>query len=145
MDNVTQARVEFTARDVAEIALGTCAIAFPVAVTQEVWDLGVELSMMRAGFIAIMSVLGLALVVFLLHHAKTGSIEPKVYFQRLLSTYGIALLVSALLLFAVHRYDPFGAPLIGLKRAILVTFPACFAATGVDTVASPGGSAVGGP
>ena len=144
MDEATRAAVEFTARDVAEIAIGTCAIAFPVAVTQEVWDLGAELSMIRAGLIATLSVLGLALVVFLLHHPKAGSIDRKVYLQRLLSTYGIALLISALLLFAVHRFDLFGAPLIGLKRAILVTFPACFAATGVDSVASALGSTIGG-
>ena len=75
MDEATRAGVEFTARDVAEIAIGTCAIAFPVAVTQEVWDLGAELSMLRAGLIATLSVLGLALVVFLLHHRKAGNIK----------------------------------------------------------------------
>ena len=63
-------RVEFRARDVAEIALGTCAIAFPLAVTQEVWDLGAEISLVRAGLLLLASVLGLALVVGALHHGS---------------------------------------------------------------------------
>jgi len=134
--------VEFSSRDVAEIAVGTCAIAFPVAVTQEVWDLGVELSMIRAALIGLVSVAGLALVVLLLHHPKKMAVERKVFLQRLLSTYGIALLISSLLLLAINRFDLLGAPLIGLKRAILVTFPACFAATGVDSIASAGSSGV---
>ena len=129
-------RVEFRARDVAEIALATCAIAFPLAVTQEVWDLGAEISLIRAGLLLLASVLGLALVVGALHHGSTRGLGGKVYLQRLVGTYGIALLISALLLLAIGRFDLIGAPLVGLKRAILVTFPACFAATGVDKVAS---------
>ena len=143
MEEAGRARVEFTTRDIAEIALGTCAIAFPLAVTQEVWDLGAELSLMRAGVLATASVVGLALVVGALHHGSLRSSDRKVYLQRLAGTYGIALLISALLLVAIGRFDLLGAPLVGLKRAILVTFPACFAATGIDSIASPGGPAVG--
>ena len=132
--NIT--RVEFRVRDVAEIALGTCAMAFPLVVTQEVWDLGSELSLLRAGAFATVSVLVLALVVGGLHHGGEQGLDRKVYLQRLVGTYGIALLISALLLFAIGRFDLLGAPLVGLKRAILVTYPACFAATGVDSIAS---------
>lgn len=132
--NIT--RVEFRVRDVAEIALGTCAMAFPLVVTQEVWDLGSELSLLRAGAFATVSVLVLALVVGGLHHGGEHGLDRKIYLQRLVGTYGIALLISALLLFAIGRFDLLGAPLVGLKRAILVTFPACFAATGVDSIAS---------
>ena len=130
------AGAEFRVRDVAEIALGTCAIAFPLAVTQEVWDLGAELSLIRAGVLATASVVGLALVVGALHHGSLRGLDSKVYLLRLVGTYGIALLISALLLIAIGRFDLLGAPLVGLKRAILVTLPACFAATGVDSVAS---------
>jgi len=128
--------VEFDLRDVAEIALGTCAIAFPLAVTQEVWDLGAEISLVRAAALATASVVGLALVVGALHHGSLRRLGRKIYLQRLVGTYGIALLISALLLLAIGRFDLLGAPLTGVKRAILVTLPACFAATGVDSVAS---------
>ena len=39
MTKTTGARVEFVRRDVAEIAIGACVMAFPVTVAQEIWDL----------------------------------------------------------------------------------------------------------
>ena len=145
MDKTRHPQVEFTARDVAEIALAACAIAFPLAVTQEVWDLGAELSLFRAAVLAVASLVGLALVVGALHHGSLRGLDRNVYLQRLVGTYGIALLISALLLVAIGRFDLLSEPLLGLKRAILITFPACFAATGVDSVASSGGSVAGKP
>ena len=42
----------FAVRDVAEIALGACIMAFPVAVTEEVWNLGTVLVAFPASFAA---------------------------------------------------------------------------------------------
>ena len=43
-----------------------------------------------------------------------------------------SLLISALILFGVDRLELFVDPLVGVKRTILVAFPACFAATVID-------------
>jgi uncharacterized membrane protein len=118
----------------AEIAIGACVMAFPVAVTEEVWNLGEELSLLRVGLFALASIVFLALLIFGLHHVPQTR-HPKVFLQRVLSTYGLTLVIAALLLIGVDRLD-LAHPLVGLKRTILVAFPASFAATVVDSLGS---------
>jgi uncharacterized membrane protein len=130
MTDTTRARVSFARQDVAEIAMGACVMAFPVTVTQEVWDLGQELSLMRVALFAVASVFFLALLIYLLQLGRVPA-DPKVFLQRVLSTYGLTLVISALLLIGVDRLELMH-PLVGLKRTILVAFPASFAATVVD-------------
>ncbi len=134
MSDQSRAPTEFALRDVAEIAVGACVMAFPVAVTEEVWDLGEELSLLRAGLIALASVFFLALLILGLHHGSQPT-DRKVFLQRVLSTYGLTLVIAALLLFGVDRID-LAHPLVGLKRIVLVAFPASFAATVVDNLGS---------
>ena len=134
MSEATKTRPRFAKQDVAEIAVGACVMAFPVAVTEEVWNLGEELSMLRAALFALASLLFLALLIFGLHHGPSPT-DRKVFLQRVLSTYGLTLVISALLLFGVDRID-LAHPLVGLKRVILVAFPASFAATVVDNLGS---------
>ncbi len=130
------AGVRFAARDVAEIAMGACIMAFPVATTEEIWNLGEELTLVRALLFSLASLFFLGLLVFLLHHGRDVPKDPKVFFQRVLSTYGLTLVIAALLLFGVDRLELLGHPWVSLKRTILVAFPACFAATAVDSIAS---------
>lgn len=127
----SQSRV--SRRDIAEIAIGACVMAFPIAVTEEVWDLGEELSLLRAGLIAVASILFLGLMIHLLYPAASATTNRKVYLHRLMATYGFTFLIAALLLLGIDRFDLFGAPLVSIKRAILVAFPASFAATVVDS------------
>jgi uncharacterized membrane protein len=130
MTDTNRPRVRFARQDVAEIAMGACVMAFPVTVTQEVWDLGQELSLMRVALFAVASVFFLALLIYLLQLGRVPA-DPKVFLQRVLSTYGLTLVISALLLIGVDRLELMH-PLVGLKRTILVAFPASFAATVVD-------------
>ena len=124
----------FAARDLAEIALGACIMAFPVAVTEEVWNLGTELSTSRVILFALASLFFLGLLILLLHRSEVEGIDANQFFQRVLSTYGVTLLISAALLFGVDRFDLLGEPIVSLKRTILVAFPASFAATVVDSL-----------
>ena len=108
---------------------------FPVAVTEEVWNLGAELTLPHVLFFALASISFLALMVYMLDHGSVGP-NRKVFVQRVLSTYFLTLLIASLLLLGVDRLEPFSNPLVGLKRAILVAFPASFAATAVDSFSS---------
>ena len=134
MTEANQTRPRFSPRDVAEIAIGACVMAFPITVTEEVWNLGEELSLLRVGLFALASVVFLALLIFGLHHGRPPT-DYKVFLQRVFSTYGLTLAISALLLFGVDRLE-LAHPLVGLKRTILVAFPASFAATVVDSLGS---------
>jgi uncharacterized membrane protein len=125
----------FTLSDLAQIAVGACVMGFPVATAQEIWDLSVALTLRRTLLFAVASLLSLAALIFVLHGSDTGSTARGTHLRRVLSTYGLTIVISALLLFGVDRLDLFGHPLVALKRTILVAFPASFAATVVDKVA----------
>jgi len=81
---------------------------------------------------ALASILVLGLLVFLLHRGPETPSDRGVFLSRVLSTYGLTLVIAALLLFGVDRLDLFGHPWVAIKRTVLVAFPACFAATVVD-------------
>jgi len=137
MANSSPLRVTFRARDVVEIALGACIMAFPTATTEEVWNLGAELSLGHAFLFLLASVFFLAVLIYGIHGHQPG--DKKVFLQRVLATYGVTFLIGAALLFGVDRLELFTDPLTGLKRAVLVAFPASFAATAVDSF-GPGSS-----
>ena len=132
MEITKDGRAESSRRDVAEIAVGACIMAFPTAVTEEVWNLGEELSLTQASVFALASIFFLGVIVHLLHPNAGLIVNRPVFVQRLLSTYFFTLLIAALLLAGIDRLELFEAPLVGLKRSILVAFPATFAATAVD-------------
>ena len=134
MANESTLQVSFRIRDVVEIALGACIMAFPTATTEEVWNLGAELSLSRAMLFLITSVFFLAVLIYGMHGHKSG--DRSVFLQRVLATYGVTFLIGAALLFGVDRLELLTDPLTGLKRAILVAFPASFAATAVDSLGS---------
>ena len=135
MTKTTRRRASFAKRDVAEIATGACIMAFPVTVTEEVWNLGAELSLPHVLFFALASISFLALMIYLLQHKTVGP-NQRVFIQRVLSTYFLTLLIAALLLMGVDRLELLTDPVVGLKRAILVAFPASFAATIFDNLGS---------
>jgi len=134
MANESLQNVTFKGRDVIEIALGACIMAFPTATTEEVWDLGAELSLPRALLFLGASVFFLAVLIYGMHGHDPNN--KAVFWQRVLATYGVTFLIGAALLFGVDRLDLLTEPLTGLKRAVLVAFPASFAATAVDSFGS---------
>jgi len=136
MANESILQVSFRVRDVVEIALGACIMAFPTATTEEIWNLGAELSLTHAMLFLFASVFFLAVLIYGMHGHKPG--DRSVFLQRVLATYGVTFLIGAVLLFGVDRLELFTDPLTGLKRAILVAFPASFAATAVDSFGSAG-------
>ncbi len=110
-------------------------MAFPVASAGEIWDLGKELSLLRVSGFAVASIVFLALFVYgLHHHGQPQENRLEGFAARVFTTYGLTVLISALLLFGVDRLELLSDPLLALKRTILVAFPASFAATAVDSL-----------
>ena len=125
----------FQWRDLAEVAIGACILAFPVAVTEEIWALGAELSLGRVLGLAVASVFLLAIVIYVVHRHEGFPLTHKAFLLRLVVTYAVTLLISALTLLSIDQLELFQDPLIAFKRTILVAFPATFAATAVDSFA----------
>ena len=121
-------------RDVAEIIIGSLVLAFPVAVTEEVWNLSMELSVARTIVISLSSLVFISVFVHTTYCHDFSFSSQKQLLARVLSVYGLTLLVVAAVLFAVDRLPLFTQTMVALKRAIIVTFPASFAATVVDSL-----------
>lgn len=126
-------RARFQTQDVVEIALGGCIMGFPVAVTEEVWNLGTELTLTHSLLFTSASLFILAVLIYVLHEHDDVRGNRNAFLHRVVATYSVTLLIAALLLFGVDRLDLFQDPAVALKRTILVAFPASFAATVVDS------------
>lgn len=131
---VTPLMVEFKAGDLAQIVIGSMVLAIPVSVTEEVWNLGEELSWFRIGMIALCSIVITGLFVYVQFyrgHLREHRVE---YAKRVFATYVATLAVAGLLLWLFDKHDLLNAPVVTAKRAIIVAFPATFSATIVDSL-----------
>lgn len=126
-------RARFRRQDIVEIALGACIMGFPVAVTEEVWNLGTELTLTHSLLFTLASLFVLTVLIYVLHEHDDTRDSRKAFVRRVVATYCITLVIAALLLFGVDRLPLFLDLAVALKRTILVAFPASFAATVVDS------------
>jgi len=120
-------------RDLAEIIVGGLVLAFPVAVTEEVWNLSVELPLGRVILISIGSLIFISgFVQTSYKHSLTASSQKELA-TRVLTVYSVTIMVAATVLFAVNRLPLLTDTIVAIKRTIIVAFPASFAATVVDS------------
>ena len=124
-------KVEFRLEDLGQLVAGACVMALPVALTEEVWNLGDTLSLGRTLVILALSLLTLAGFVWGLFYGKR-IVEFRGHFlKRAVSAYVVTFLVALLLLFLFDK-APLDDLRLTLTRTIIVAFPSSFAATAVD-------------
>jgi uncharacterized membrane protein len=124
-------KVEFRLEDLGQLLAGACVMALPVALTEEVWNLGETLSSGRTLLILGFSVLALAGLIWGLFYGNR-IVEFRGHFlKRAISAYVVTFLVALLLLFLFDR-APMDDLRVSFTRTILVAFPVAFAATAVD-------------
>lgn len=126
-------KVEFRLEDLAQLIAGACVMALPISLTEEVWDLGAELSVGRT-----LATLGISLVTlagFTWSLFYVGRVREYwgVFLGRVLAAYAVTFLVSFTFLFLFDK-APLDDLRVTLTRTILVALPACYAATAVDFV-----------
>lgn len=124
-------KVEFRLEDFGQLIAGACVMALPVALTEEVWDLGEALSPVRTLAIFVLSLLTLAVFVWALFYGRRIGQYQGHYLRRALSAYLVTFLVAFLLLFLFDK-APLNDMGTTLTRTIIVAFPSSFAATAVD-------------
>jgi uncharacterized membrane protein len=119
-------------RDVVEIVVGGCVLAFPVAATEEIWNISETLSLPRVLYLSSGSVLVIA--AFTYQRYFSGRIRGNVghLALRVLAVYFVTMAVSASILLALNHLTTAETVIIALKRVVIVSFPASFAATVVD-------------
>ena len=120
-------------RDFAQIAIGACMMAFPMAATEDVWGLSHSVPTLQIAALALASCVFIAVFVyFLIYHGHIKH-RRKEYVARVLFGYLLTLAISALMLLSLDKL-PFDEPIVALKRTILVAFPASFAGTVIDSL-----------
>lgn len=131
---MTKSQHSLTIRDVAEIAIGSAALAFPVATTEEVWNLSTELSTLRIVAIGLTSLIVVSLFVSVVYRQEGGHPGLRDFLQRVIAVYAVTILVCAAILMMLGRLPLLTDPSVTIKRTVLVAFPASFSATVVDSL-----------
>ena len=130
MDETTGQKLKL--RDLAEIIVGSCVLAFPVAVTEEVWAISESLPLGRVLYLSSSSLLFIGL--FSYHRYFSGQLRGNVgrLVIRVCAIYFVTLASSATILLALNQLTTVETVSIAIKRVVIVSFPASFAATVVD-------------
>ena len=109
-------------------------LAFPIAVTEEVWNLSEQMAPVNVLMVAAASCFFLSYFIYYIHGQKHGDDGFRLDWKRVLVTYGVTLMVSALILVMIGKLPLFSESATALKRIVLVAFPASFSATVVDSL-----------
>ena len=72
---MSDTRHQLHLKDVTEVAIGASILALPLAITQEAWDLGVDLPLINTISIAVASVVILGL--FIYHSFYAGDLQGR--------------------------------------------------------------------
>lgn len=131
--NPTRRRQTIMVRDLSEIIIGSLVLAFPVAVTEEVWNLSVDISMARALMISLGSLVFISVFVRTTYFHETTFASSKEVAKRALTVYLVTLAAVAATLFVIGKLPLNSDFMVAVKRTIIVAFPASFAATAVDS------------
>ena len=134
MASGNERRQQVERRDVAEIVIGSLVLAFPVAVTEEVWNLSVELSLGRTVVILLGSLVFISFFVQTKYRHDLSFSSQKELAARVLTVYGVTVLVAGSVLLAIGKLPLAAETMVAIKRTIIVAFPASFAATVVDSL-----------
>jgi len=125
-------KVEFRLQDVGQLLAGAFMMGIPMALADEVWVLGETLPPGRILLIALLSILVLALFIWGLFYGGHIAEFKFDFFKRVTISYFLTFGVSLLLL-ALFGQAGFNLSL-AIRRAVIVAFPAAFAASSVDFI-----------
>ena len=124
----------FRINDLSEIIVGSVVLAFPVAITEEVWNLGAALPLASSVIIVFSSMIFIAWFVYHAYYQSVMETHWKDLLARTLTTYTITLLISALILTVLNQFPLLTDSAAAINRMILVALPASFCATVVDSL-----------
>jgi uncharacterized membrane protein len=127
-------QVEFKFRDIFQVVVGASILMVPVAFTEEVWILSEQLPVIN---IALLSLISISIIaVFVFHSFYHSSLKGNVinYIKRVVGTYIVSLMAVAVFLTIIDKC-PWGIDnFLGLKRIILIGFPASMCGTLSDAM-----------
>jgi len=131
---MTDKQRKFRLQDLSEVIMGSVLLAFPVAITEEVWNMGAKISTLNAILISIVSVLHIAWFVYHAFYQSGIDSTWKGLVIRTFVTYFVTLIVAALILAIFDQFPLMTDALVAIKRMIIVALPASFCATVINSL-----------
>ena len=126
--------VEFHPRDMMQVIVGASILAIPVAFTEETWKLGSELPLLNVLTLSGLSILFIALFVYLNFYRYMFKTHETEFIKRVLAIYVFSLIVVGVLMTIIQRC-PWGADnMVAIKRILIVAFPASMGASLSDAL-----------
>ena len=109
-------------------------LAFPVAMTEEAWNLGTELPALSILLIAVLSLVFIAWFGYYRIYQSSLATHRQEFVLRVFAGYAIALIVAAFVLALFNQFPLGSEPMVAIKRMVLVAAPASAAGTIVDSM-----------
>lgn len=119
--------------DVIQVIVGASALSVPVAFSEEAWDLGRSLPIANIFLLVALSLLFINL--YSIHNIFQGNIRHRLltYLSRTAIDYVITIFVVCVVLLALNHLPVLTEPVVGLKRIVILAFPASMGAVVVDS------------
>jgi uncharacterized membrane protein len=126
--------LEFTARDVLQVMIGSALLAMPVCLTEEAWVLGEVLPDRNILAIAGLSLVLIGIFVYFNFYKITIKGYYFEFVKRVIGTYLISMIMVAIILSILDKC-PWGVDnMLAIRRIIIVTFPASLSGTLSDMI-----------
>lgn len=126
--------LEFKPRDIMQVTVGAALLAIPVALSEEVWNLGRDLPITNVIIMSLVSILFIGVFVYFNFYKVTIKGYVSEYIKRVLGTYVISLIVVTLILTLLEKC-PWGIDnTLAIKRIIIAGFPTAMSGTLSDTI-----------
>ena len=132
--HVQRLHLEVMLKDIVQIVVGATILAIPIAFTEEVWNLGSDLSWTSVITLSIVSAVFIGLFIYLNSYQQHMKLHRNQFLNRLVSTYLLSLLVVGALLMVVGKAPWLTDFSLALKRTIIGALPASMSATVTDAI-----------
>ena len=132
--HVHRLHLELTSKDRVQILVGATILAIPTAFTEEVWNLGGDLTWISVMILAMVSLVFIGLFIYLNTYKNHMKLYRGQFLNRVASTYVFSLVVVGVLLMVVGKAPWLTDFSLALKRAIIGALPASMSATVTDAI-----------
>ena len=132
--HVRPLHLELSFKDRVQILVGATILAIPTAFTEEVWNLGNDLSWISVVILMIVSLVFIGLFIYLNSYKCHMKLYRNDFLNRLISTYLFSLVVVGILLLVVDKAPWVTDFSLALKRTIIAALPASMSATVTDAI-----------
>jgi uncharacterized membrane protein len=127
--------VEFKAKDIAQVIVGSSIMAIPVGFTQETWEIGASMPALNSIIIFLISLLFISILIYYTTYKHVGGFKHKKHlFRRIIGTYVFSFLVVSIILMLIGKAPWLSNSIVALKRVVLITLPASVSAAIADMI-----------